>query len=267
MKKLLEETTDELTRALLVAGSSHRPPPGNKAKLLVSLGVGTSVGLLSSKAFAWLSTSAGKASVISVVGLAGALYVAAPLFSSPQQEPPRATPDNEQPVATEVAPAVSAPQDAPRTVFMPLAPAARGEPASVVPGSDSVAAPAATRVPRARMPATEANVEQPARRSARAKRTREQEALPVQGSVQGSAAQLPPEAPPEASAPVAAVAVDRSRLEAEVQLVDDMHWAARRNDREALGRFVASYRLQFPDGQLRQEVAEFAERLERPDAR
>ena len=58
--------------------------------------------------------------------------------------------------------------------------------------------------------------------------------------------------------------VDRSRLDAEVRLVDDMHWAARSNDREALGRFLETYRLTFPDGELKKEVAEFAERLERP---
>jgi hypothetical protein len=58
--------------------------------------------------------------------------------------------------------------------------------------------------------------------------------------------------------------VDRSRLDAEVRLVDDMHWAARSNDREALGRFLEIYRLTFPDGELKKEVSEFAQRLERP---
>jgi hypothetical protein len=53
-------------------------------------------------------------------------------------------------------------------------------------------------------------------------------------------------------------------LDSEVKLVDDMHWAARRNDREALGRFLETYRVSFPDGQLKREVAEFAARLERP---
>jgi hypothetical protein len=53
-------------------------------------------------------------------------------------------------------------------------------------------------------------------------------------------------------------------LNSEVRLVDDMHWAARRNDREALGRFLEAYRLQFPNGQLEKEVSEFAARLERP---
>jgi hypothetical protein len=60
--------------------------------------------------------------------------------------------------------------------------------------------------------------------------------------------------------------VDRSAaghpdLDAEVRLVDDMHSAVRRNDDEALARFVERYRLTFPDGQLKKEVAEFAARL------
>jgi hypothetical protein len=56
---------------------------------------------------------------------------------------------------------------------------------------------------------------------------------------------------------------ERAQLDAEVRLVDDMHWAARRNDREALGRYLAQYRSSFPEGQLKKEVAEFAARLER----
>jgi hypothetical protein len=50
-------------------------------------------------------------------------------------------------------------------------------------------------------------------------------------------------------------------------LVDEMHSAARRNDREALGRVVDRYRASFPEGQLKREVAELAAQFERPNAR
>src|SRR5688572_13637568 len=93
MKKLLDETTDELTRSLLAAGVMHRPPPGNKAKLLVALGAGGSVGLLSSKAFAWFSTGAGKMTVLGVaMGVAGAAYVVSPLWTNARVETVSAAP-------------------------------------------------------------------------------------------------------------------------------------------------------------------------------
>jgi hypothetical protein len=79
MKKLLDETSDDLTRALLQAGRSHRPPAANQAKLLGALGVGVGVGLFSSKAFAWLGTSAGKLTLLGVsVGIAGSVWAVLP---------------------------------------------------------------------------------------------------------------------------------------------------------------------------------------------
>jgi hypothetical protein len=68
-------------------------------------------------------------------------------------------------------------------------------------------------------------------------------------------------------APASEKSRERLRLDTEVALVDDMHWAARQNDHEALARFVAAYRVQFPDGQLQAEVAKFASRLERSSSR
>jgi len=58
--------------------------------------------------------------------------------------------------------------------------------------------------------------------------------------------------------------LESASLDAEVRLVDDMRWAARRNDLEALARFVATYHESFPDGQLEEEVSAFAAQLERP---
>jgi len=75
----------------------------------------------------------------------------------------------------------------------------------------------------------------------------------------------PKAAMPAASVDVAEAAAERASLDAEVRMVDDMHWAARRNDRAALGRLVAAYRSAFPNGQLEAEVGEFAARLERSD--
>ena len=79
MKKLLDETTDELTRELLLAGVEHRPPPGNKAQLIVALGAGSALGLFSSKALAWFGTSAGKLTVLGVtLSVAGVVYSVTP---------------------------------------------------------------------------------------------------------------------------------------------------------------------------------------------
>jgi hypothetical protein len=47
-------------------------------------------------------------------------------------------------------------------------------------------------------------------------------------------------------------------LDSEVELVDAMRGAVRRNDNAALRRLLEAYRGQFPEGQLRQEVAELA---------
>ena len=64
MKRLVDETTDELARSLLEAGIEHRPPPGNKAQVIVALGAGGALSMLSSNAFAWLSTTAGKVTAV-----------------------------------------------------------------------------------------------------------------------------------------------------------------------------------------------------------
>jgi hypothetical protein len=75
MKRLLEESTDELERELLEAGAEHRPPAGNQAKLLVTLGVGGALGFLGSKASTWLWTTAGKLTLLSVaLCTVGAIY-------------------------------------------------------------------------------------------------------------------------------------------------------------------------------------------------
>src|SRR5262245_16832015 len=81
MKRLLDESTDELTRSLLQAGVDHRPAPDNKRQLLVALGAGSALGLFSSNAFAWLGTTAGKVTAAGVaVGVAGAVLVAGPML-------------------------------------------------------------------------------------------------------------------------------------------------------------------------------------------
>src|SRR5215510_2590396 len=83
MKKLVDETTDDLARSLLIAGIEHRPPAGNKAQLLVALGAGGAVGLFSAKAFGWMGTGAGKVTLVSMaLGVAGAVYGVAPLITA-----------------------------------------------------------------------------------------------------------------------------------------------------------------------------------------
>jgi hypothetical protein len=89
MKRLLEESTDELERELLEAGAEHRPPAGNQAKLLVALGVGGALGFLGSKASTWLWTTAGKLTLLSVaLCTVGTIY--AVTRSSGLMEPPAA---------------------------------------------------------------------------------------------------------------------------------------------------------------------------------
>jgi hypothetical protein len=75
MKRLLEESTDELERELLEAGAEHRPSARNQATLLVALGVGGALGFLGSKTSTWLWTKAGKLTMLSVaLCTVGAIY-------------------------------------------------------------------------------------------------------------------------------------------------------------------------------------------------
>jgi hypothetical protein len=234
MKKLLDETTDELTRELLLAGVEHRPPSGNKAQLLVALGAGSALGLFSSNALAWFGTSAGKLTVLGVtLGVAGAVYVVAPLWT--------AGPSTQRAPEGSALRAISEPE-------APVSGSTPGAAAAVVPAADVPDRPAVGGL------------------------------VPSEGRPDPApdGESLPPKREPRRNGPLPAVStlpavgalgeqrVDRSRLDAEVRLVDDMHWAARRNDREALGRFLETYRLTFPDGELKKEVSEFAVRLERP---
>jgi hypothetical protein len=262
MKKLLDETTDELTRSLLDAGRTHRPPAGNQARLLLALGVGSSIGLLSSKAFAWLGSSAGKLTLVSVgvLGIAGAAYSFAPRpnagDSSGRALSGRASSDTvearaaltPQLPAADVALAAqrSAPQPAePQAVFVPA-------PAADVPQSErsSGVAPRVARASRrAHAPAAERN-ERRLSRAERRSAARRVDAVALRAAASESASEST-----EASQPSAPSA---STLKSEVALVDAMRGAAARRDGEALRRLIANYRGSFPEGQLRQEVSELA---------
>ena len=295
MKKLLDETTDDLTRALLVAGVEHRPPVGNKAQLIVALGAGSAVGLFSTKAFAWLSTSAGKVTLLGVaLGVSGAVYAVVPLLdvsdTSPQASAVSAPAEDDRtedavlqdvverraqlspaPAASQAAlPQAALPQAALPQAALPEPAAAPGELAD---GEGLTPADAIEPLPVGSFAVTDrSGASSPAAKPQ--KKTKATSKLAVSRARDKRSGPLPAvEAPPAVGAladlsatepqPSAEVG-DRSRLDAEVRLVDDMHWAARGNDREALGRFVETYRLQFPDGQLKEEVAKFAARLERP---
>lgn len=78
MKRLLDDPTDEVTRLLIRAGVDHQPPRAAKARLVATLGMGSAVGLLSSKVFAWLSTGAGKATL----GMAAVSVAAGGVYSA-----------------------------------------------------------------------------------------------------------------------------------------------------------------------------------------
>ena len=89
MKRLIDETSDDLTHSLLQAGIDHRPPPGSQARLLVTLGAGSALGLTTSKALGFWSTSAGKLTLVGLsvgVGVTGAFYAV-----SAGPDPQRAT--------------------------------------------------------------------------------------------------------------------------------------------------------------------------------
>lgn len=261
MKKLLDENTDELTRALLEAGRAHRPPATNQAKLLLALGVGSSVGLLSSKAFAWLGTTSGKLTVlgVGVVGVAGALYAGSPDSADvPAERVARSE--------AQLSPAPAAQAGAPAAA-LPPAELSKFVPAHVAdapsrPGRDPVAGLPAVNEGPARRENAPAASESP-HRTARVRKgsavrrddVRERRAARQAAAQVGSPSQ-PVAALPQADAPAAQPRAPG--LESELQLVDAMRGAAQRNDTRALRGLLESYRGSFPEGQLRAEVAELA---------
>jgi hypothetical protein len=76
MKRLLDDPTDEVTRLLIGAAASQMPPRNGKMRLIAALGLGSALGLSSSKVFAWLSTGVGKAglAIVVVSASAGGVY-------------------------------------------------------------------------------------------------------------------------------------------------------------------------------------------------
>lgn len=252
MKRLLDETTDDFTRALLVAGIEQRPPAGNQRKLLLALGAGSALGLFSSQALAWLGTSGGKLSLLGVaLGVAGAVYAVGPWSEA---EPGEGG-------APHGAWSTSGPAPA------PLSPAAPAAPSAAAPATGSVLLPEPS-LPGdgspALVPKSEVGTEL-------AVRARPQQAGSKRGRVSSASSTPPREASiePQPASPAADALVQAearlqsASLDAEVRLVDDMRGAARRKDDEALARLVATYQASFPDGQLAQEVSAFAARLER----
>jgi len=264
MKKLLDESSDDLTRALLEAGRSQRPPAGNQAKLLLALGAGGGVGLFSSKAFAWLSTSAGKVTLASVtlggVVLAGAAYLAVP--SQPERLEARLTP------AALSEPVGSPPAEAAPPSSVP----ARADAPAVAATSSATSSSGAMSVPARRAHAPAASewrrrtAEQRGRIATRRdiadRQVRAQRAAAAPTETETELAGPLPAAP---APPPAVGALESEKtaelapgLDSEIQLVDAMRGAAQRNDTTALRRLLDAYRGQFPDGQLRQEVSELA---------
>jgi len=279
MKKLLDETTDDLTRALLEAGRSHRPPPGNQARVLLAMGAGAGVGLFSSKAFAWLSTSAGKLTLLGVtLGIAGAVVVALPPGDAVSRD---AVPSEARGPLAAVDPAVVAPQVATgaaaqpneaQPLEQPLAQNSITVPAPVAGASSELRVSSATSsrdttsVSARREHAPASSVWQ-RRTSAARKRPatrRDDVSQPLVTQADGplpAASASPPAVGAPVADPAGAVEAPEERvsgLESEIQLVDAMRGAAQRNDTSALRRLVASYRGAFPAGQLRQEVSELA---------
>jgi len=278
MKKLLDETSDELTRSLLLAARAHRPPARSRARLLVALGAAGGIGLFSSKAFAWLGTSAGKLTLLGVgVAVAGGAYA---LADAPVAEPPRVAvlsntglPNAGPPAAVAVGATepVRSPAVAPALGSAPAAPVApAGVAASAEAVPSSVPAPAADSPVRPRVASPGLGGATARRRvapapSAAASRTSRASSGPaargddalerMEPQQDGSlSAVLEPPAGGTVQQPPLAV----SGLEAEIQLVDAIRGAAQRHDAEALRRLMDDYRGSFPEGQLKREVSELA---------
>jgi hypothetical protein len=284
MKRLVDETTDELARSLLQAGIEHHPPPGNKAQVIVALGAGGALGLFSTNAFAWLSTTAGKVTAVGVaVGVASAVWVAVPparearsdaaaLKGAASNTALNAGESNED--AAHNQPVVDGAGRAVASTAHLEATAAAGTNGERT-GDDRGAALEldASRSSRG-MADTETDVATPSERQASASRRERARKLArkslAKGGVASKQSELRRDGPlPAVETPSAGGALDgrsaeQDALDTEVRLVDEMHSAARRNDRETLGRVVDRYRASFPDGQLKREVAEFAARFEHP---
>jgi hypothetical protein len=281
MKRLVDETTDELARSLLQAGIEHHPPPGNKAQVIVALGAGGALGLFSTNAFAWLSTTAGKVTAVGVaVGVASAVWVAVPPAGQARSDAAalktaasnaalntgESSDDaaHSQPVVDSAGRAVAS--NAPREATAAAGTDGEGT------GDDRGGALEleASRSAQTTVDAETADVATPSERqasSARRERARKlaRKSLTKNG-VASKQSELRRDGPLSAvETPPAGGALDeQDALDTEVRLVDEMHSAARRNDRETLGRVVDHYRATFPDGQLKREVAEFAARFEHP---
>jgi hypothetical protein len=269
MKKLLDETSDDLTRALLDAGRSHRPPATNQAKLLVVLGVAGGVGLFSSKAFAWLGSSGGKLTLLGVsLGVAGAVYTALPNPAAPVQLSATSSPAAS--LATE---ADTLRAGVPPALSAPALPAASSVPALVAdaPLHPRLDAPLSSfrgakgvLVRREHAPAASESPRRVSRegKSTAARRDDVSQTLESQPEGPLPAASAPP---PAVGAPPEPVPAARAPgLDSEILLVDAMRGAAQANDAPALRRLVQSYRGTFPEGQLRQEVSELALRALQP---
>jgi hypothetical protein len=281
MKRLVDESTDELTRSLLVAGIEHRPAPGNKARVIVALGAGGGLGLFSSNAFAWLGTTAGKVTAAGVaVGVAGAVFIAAPRL---RDESARIA--QRSSVATNVQgvgsgqPALDGSPSAPQAaaggalaegVEPSVASAAEGSHVSGIPASEGPVV-ASGKTATKKLSAWRERRLAARRKAALARQTEgagAEPALADPAPAPSTATALDPRVadPPGLAGHGVDLLQKKADLDSEVQLVDEMHWAARHNDHQALGRFLERYRETFPDGQLKKEVAEFAARLERSEA-
>jgi hypothetical protein len=285
MKRLVDETTDELARSLLQAGIEHYPPPGNKAQVIVALGAGGALGMMSSNAFAWLSTTAGKVTAVGVaVGVAGAVWVAVPPAGEARSNATAlnaaastaegtaqlraAAPDGD---AAHSQPVVGAGRSV-ASVTGPeaTAAAANSEHPGVAHDVDAMgSAPATAGADRA----TASERQERSSRRERGARKLGRKSAAQENGVASKQSELRRDGPlsavatPPAGGALDGPSADQDALDTEVRLVDEMHSAVRRNDREALGRVVDRYRAHFPEGQLKQEVAELAAQFERPNAR
>jgi hypothetical protein len=240
------------------------------------------LGLFSTNAFAWLSTTAGKVTAVGVaVGVASAVWVAVPPAQEARSDAAalKTAASNAGESNDEAAHSPPVIDSAGRAVASTArletahleATAAAGTNGERI-GDDTGAALEldASRSARAAVDAERADVATRSERQAPSSRRERARKLArkslTKDGVASKQSELRRDEPLSAAeTPPAGGALDeQDALDTEVRLVDEMHSAARRNDRETLGRVVDRYRATFPDGQLKREVAEFAARFDHP---
>lgn len=230
MKRLVDSSSSDFSRSLLKAAIEHQPPAHGPAKLLIALGVGGGFTLATSKAFAWLATSAGKVTVVvggiavtsATVYLTNGAAPTDPVESSPRGGASVASIADELTVAPMPPLAASAKKSEPsgeRVSLPSKAAEANFTPPKVLPRSSSVKRRARRRVDKASTTASSG----------------------------------PGDVPTEEPAETVPRPEQKLDLEQEIEWVDRIRLAVEADDGSQF-RLARRYHQLYPNGQLKVEV-------------